>query len=130
MSKEIKIKKENNSNDAPPPIPKCAEQKNNEIKEYFIICPECSSSIEIILINEQINVIGFRCIKENKNYIMPIKEYLEKIKEYKDKNINDNYIHNNNLHNYYFYEFHIYLLNHLYFSLYILLFFLNILLLA
>ena len=89
MSKEIKIKKENDSSDAPPPTPKFNEQETNEINEYFVICPECSSSIEIKLINEQNNIIEFRCIKENKNYIMPIKEYLEKIKEYKEKNIND-----------------------------------------
>ena len=52
-----------------------------------IICPECSSNIEIISINEENNIIEYRCIKENKNYIISIKEYLEKIKLNKEKNI-------------------------------------------
>ena len=89
MSKENKInKKEHDSSDAPPPTPE-QETIINEINEYFIICHECSSSIEILSINEDNNIIEFRCIKENKNYIISIKEYLEKVKEYKDKNIND-----------------------------------------
>ena len=76
MSKDIKInKKEYDSNDAPPATPGF----DNIINEYFTICPDCSSSIEILSINEQNNVIEFRCIKNNKNYIMSIKE---KIKNY------------------------------------------------
>ena len=77
MSKEIKInKKEYDSSGAPPPTPEFQEQETNEINEYFIICHQCSSSIEILSINEDNNSIEFRCTKENKNYIMPIKEYL------------------------------------------------------
>ena len=92
MSKENRInKKEHDSSDAPPPTPKFQEQETiiNEINEYFTICPKCSSSIEILSINEDNNSIEFRCTKENKNYIMSIKEYLEKVKEYKERNIND-----------------------------------------
>ena len=90
MSKEIKInKKEYDSSGAPPPTPEFQEQETNEINEYFIICHKCSSSIEILSINENNNIIEFRCTKENKNYTISIKEYLEKVKEYKEKNIND-----------------------------------------
>jgi len=66
MSKENKInKKENDSNDAPPATPGF-NNINNINNEYLTICPECSSSIEILSINEQNNVIEFRCIKNNK----------------------------------------------------------------
>ena len=74
-------------NDAPPPTPD--ETTTEIVNEYFTICHECSSSIEILSINEQNNYIKFRCIKQNKEYIMPIKEYLEKVKEYKEMNIDD-----------------------------------------
>ena len=54
-------------------------------KDYIIICPEqeCYSSIEISSINEENNIISFKCIKTSKKFIMSIKEYLEKIKEIK-----------------------------------------------
>ena len=74
-------------NDAPPPTPE--ENITEILNDYFIICPECSSFIEILLINEETNIIEFRCTKQNKNFIMTIKEYLEKIKKYKEKNIKD-----------------------------------------
>ena len=79
-------KKDNDSNEAPPPTP--IFQENILINEYFLICPDCSSSIEILSINEVNNIIEFRCIKNNKNYIMTIKEYLQKI-EYIPKNKDD-----------------------------------------
>ena len=88
MSREKKnIKKEYDSNEAPPATPYLEEE--NKINDYFPICPECSSSIEILSINEENNVIEFNCIENNKTYIMSIKEYLEKIKEYKEKNIDE-----------------------------------------
>ena len=87
MSKEKKIvKKENNSNDAPPATPGLEE---DIINDYFTICPDCSSQIEILSINEENCVIQFRCIKYNKNYIMSIKDYLQKIKQIKNINIKD-----------------------------------------
>ena len=84
MSKE-KLKKENDSSEAPPCTPEFEEEKELT-KEYYSICPECSSSIEIISINEN-NIIEYKCLKENKEFIISIKEYLEKLKEKKQKNI-------------------------------------------
>ena len=73
-------------NDAPPPTPD--ETTSSIINEYYTICYECSSSIEILSINEQ--NIKFRCTKQNKEFpIMSIKEYLKKVEEYKEKNEND-----------------------------------------
>ena len=75
----------NDSNEAPLPKETIELKENNDL----IICPECSSIIEIISINEENNIIEYRCIKENKNYIISIKEYLEKIKLNKEKNIEE-----------------------------------------
>ena len=86
MSKE-KIKKENNSEEAPPCTPETEEEEI--IKELFIICPECSSAIEILSINDNNNIIEYRCLKDNKKYIMSIKQYLEEIKKNNKKNINE-----------------------------------------
>ena len=94
MLEEKKLK--HDSSDAPPPTSQFSDTQS--INDYFIICPHCSSSssIEIISINEKNNTILFNCVKEKKNYIMPIKEYLKKIKEYlkkikdyKQKNLNE-----------------------------------------
>ena len=92
----INIKKENNSNDAPPATP----NPDEELFENFTICPECSSSIKILKINDENNIIEYKCLKENKDYTMTIKEYLEKIKDKKDIKIEELKdrckIHNNN----------------------------------
>ena len=53
------------------------------------VCPECSSAIEIIAINEENSIIEYRCIKENKNYILSIKEYIEKIHKCKIINVDE-----------------------------------------
>ena len=51
MSKENKnIKKEYNLSDAPSPTPNPIEGETL-INNYFTICPECKSPIEILLIN-------------------------------------------------------------------------------
>ena len=68
-------------------------------------CTECSSSIEILSINEKKGVIQFRCL-DNKSHgikIMPIKEYFEKMVEHKTKNINEDKctIHSSSKHNTY-----------------------------
>ena len=78
MSKE-KTKKETNSEEAPPCTP-------GIIKELFTICPECSSAIEISSINDINNIIEYRCLKDNKKYIMPIKQYLDELKKNNKKN--------------------------------------------
>ena len=87
MSKE-KIKKDNNSGEAPPCTPEFTTDEEL-IKEYSIIFPECSSAIEILSINDNNNIIEFRCLKENKKYTISIKEYLEQIKKNNNKNINE-----------------------------------------
>ena len=83
MSKE----KKDDFNEAPP----VGETQEEEqlIKDFFSLCPECSSSIEILSINENNNIIEFRCIRENKEYTMPIKAYINKIKEKQEKNIEE-----------------------------------------
>ena len=67
------------------------------LKEIYYNCPECSSSIEILSINEKESSIEFRCINNNHQRKMLIKEYLDKIKDYTDKRINNDIcqIHNN-----------------------------------
>ena len=59
-----------------------------ELKEIYYICTECPSSIEILSINEKECIFEFRCIKNNHKKKMPIKEYLNKMKDIKDTNIN------------------------------------------
>ena len=77
---------ENDSNEAPPSVANSAKELPND---YFTICPECSSSIEILSIKEEKNIIEFRCLKNQKYHILPIKDYLQKLKEKKDKNIKE-----------------------------------------
>ena len=66
-------------------------EKENIINEYFTICPECSSSIEILSFKEEnnTNFIEFRCIKKDKKFTMPIEEYLKQVKKKNEKSIND-----------------------------------------
>ena len=59
---------ENNSADAPP-----IDQDNKPIippklNNEFLICPECSSALEIISIDEENNMLEFRCTKYNHRY--------------------------------------------------------------
>ena len=74
---------ENNSNDAPPPKQKELLKK---IENNLLICPECSSEIEIILINEETNMIEFKCIKNNHKKNLSIIQYLKEIKNIKNQN--------------------------------------------
>ena len=67
---------ENNSNDATPPKQKELLKK---IENNLLICPECSSEIEIILINEETNMIEFKCIKNNHKKCLSIIQYLKEI---------------------------------------------------
>ena len=60
-----------------------------------------SSLIEILSINENNNIIEYKCLNKNNNEhnkIMSIKEYLEQMSKYNNKNINIDYCssHNNN----------------------------------
>ena len=57
------------------------------IKEMYYNCTECSSQIELININEK--QIEFKCTKNNHIKKVLIKEYLEKMKKFNNKKIND-----------------------------------------
>ena len=91
-------KKENYQNEAPPPI------INNNIKEInniYYNCDKCSSLIEIFSINEDSDSIEFKCLNEEEKHgkrIIKIKEYIENMKKYNQKNINSDIcnIHNQN----------------------------------
>ena len=74
---------ENDSNDAPPPKQKELLKK---IENNLLICPECSSEIEILLINEETNMIEFKCIKNNHKKNLSIIQYLKEINNIKNQN--------------------------------------------
>ena len=75
-----------NSNDAPPP-------KNNMIINLndLLVCPECSSSIEIINLDEVNNMLEFKCSKNNhKNNKISIAQYLKNTEKNQNiKNLNE-----------------------------------------
>ena len=83
------------------PIEQLSIINENEEDNIFYNCSECSSLIEITSINENNNIIEYKCLNKNNkehNKIMQIKEYLEKMSKFKEKNINIDYCssHNNN----------------------------------
>ena len=102
----MKNKKVNEQNEAPPPIlnNNIIGLNNNNIKEInniYYNCDKCSSLIEIISINEDTDSIEFKCLNEEKKHgkrIIKIKEYIENMKKYNQKNINSDIctIHNQN----------------------------------
>ena len=65
--------------------------RSNEVKlEMNYNCPNCSSLIEIININEENNKIKFKCLsKEEHSQEMPLKEYFEKMEKFKNKENED-----------------------------------------
>ena len=65
-----------------PPIQK-------EVNDINYNCSDCSSLIEILEINEKDNTIKFKCLNEDNEKKMFIKEYLEKMKKYKNNKIKD-----------------------------------------
>ena len=67
-----------------------------QLNEIYYNCIDCSSSIEIISIKD--NYIEYRCINNNHERKILIKEYIEKMKKYNNKNNNNDEcnIHNNN----------------------------------
>ena len=76
------------SNDAP--SPELYNLYKQKLEKDCLICPECSSMIEIITLNEENNMLEYKCIKNNhKNNKISITEYLYKIKKIKKENIND-----------------------------------------
>ena len=77
-----------NSNEAPPATP----EPEIEISNIYYNCTECQSLVEILSINEDRNIIEFKCLNKENNHekkIIPIKEYLLKMEKYKQKNIED-----------------------------------------
>ena len=72
------------------------------LKNYDIMynCTECSSLIEILLINEDKNIIKFKCINKNcgAKKEMPINEYFEKMEKHKQRLVNEDICreHNSN----------------------------------
>ena len=68
-----------------------------QLNEIYYNCSECSSPIEIISINEKDNIIEFECINNKHNIKISIKEYINKMKRFNDKNINNDICieHNN-----------------------------------
>ena len=58
------------------------------LNEIYYNCTECSSPIEILSFNQKENNIEFKCTNKNHKKIMPIKEYINKMKKFNNKSIN------------------------------------------
>ena len=73
-----------------------------QLNEIYYNCTECSSSIEILSINENESNIEFKCIKNNHQRKMSIKDYIDKMKDYNDNEINNDncHLHNNKYESY------------------------------
>ena len=67
-----------------------------ELNNKYYNCTECSSSIEILSINEKEGIIEFKCMNNNHRKKLPIKEYINKMKKYHNKNLNNDICHYNN----------------------------------
>jgi len=67
-----------------------------QLNEIYYNCSECSSSIELLSINEKECSIEFKCIKNNHKFQIPIKEYIDKMKKFNNKNINNDICNNKN----------------------------------
>ena len=67
-----------------------------QLNELNYNCTECSSPIEIISINEKECSIEFKCINNKHKLKMSIKDYIDKMKSFNNKKINDDIceIHN------------------------------------
>ena len=67
-----------------------------QLNEINYNCTKCSSPIEILSLNEKECSIEFKCINNNHELKMAIKDYINKMKSFNDKNINNDIcdIHN------------------------------------
>jgi len=76
----------NNSNDVSSTSESLVENKNTMYN-----CTECSSLIELLSINEDKNIIEFKCINKECGVkkTMPINEYFEKMKKHNQKYVNE-----------------------------------------
>ena len=61
--------------------------ENKVLKEIYYNCTECNSLIEILSIDEKENTIEFICSNQHKK-LMPIKEFLDKMMDNDNVNIN------------------------------------------
>ena len=73
------------------------------LNEIYYNCTECSSPIEILSFNQKENNIEFRCTNKNHKINISIEEYINKMKTFNDKNINNDkcLIHNNKIYEFY-----------------------------
>jgi len=71
-------------------IPESDILSNQEQNEINYNCSECYSEIEILSINENECNIEFQCINNNHKKKMLIKDYINKMSNFKNKNINLN----------------------------------------
>ena len=60
-----------------------------KLNEIYYNCRECLSQIEIININEKTNIIEFQCINNNHRKKISIKEYINEMKKFNNKNLNN-----------------------------------------
>ena len=60
-----------------------------QLKEIYYKCIDCSSAIEIISMNETECTIEFKCVNNNHKGKISIKDYIEKIRDFNDRNINN-----------------------------------------
>ena len=60
-----------------------------ELNEIYYNCTECPSSIEILSIDETECSIEFKCINNNHKIKTSIKDYIDKMKNFNTKNINN-----------------------------------------
>ena len=67
-----------------------------KLNEIYYNCTQCPSPIEILSINENESTIEFKCINYNHKIEMPIKEYINKMKVFNNKIINDEICNNHN----------------------------------
>ena len=82
---ELNSKINNNYNDAP-----TASESLIENKDTMYNCTECSSLIKILSINEDKNIIEFKCINKDCGVqkVISMNEYFEKMEKHKQKHIN------------------------------------------
>ena len=68
----------------------------NKLNEMYYNCSKCSSSIEILSINEKEFRIDFNCINNNHRLNIPIKDYINKMKQFNNINSNNDICSNHN----------------------------------
>ena len=67
------------------PLPKQKELLK-KLENNLLLCPKCSSEIEIILLNEETNMFEFKCIKNSHKIILSITQYIKELETIKNEN--------------------------------------------